>query len=74
MSSLTPCPLNTSPVKEKHRRVVWYLLLIADTDRPLHLLIIIESIIIAAVPRTVERVCALRSVRSRRTLILYTAN
>jgi hypothetical protein len=70
---LTPCPLNTSPVLEKHRRVVWYLLLIADTDRSFQLLII-DSIIIATVKRTVERVCALRPVCSRRTSILQTAN
>jgi len=72
LSPLTPCPLNTSRVVGKHRRVVWYLLLIADTDRPFQSLIIIESIIIATVTRPVERVCTLRSVGSRRTLIFHT--
>ena len=33
-SSLVPCLLNTSRIVGKHRRVVWYLLLIADTDKP----------------------------------------
>ena len=52
-SSLTPCPLNTAPVKEKHRRVVWYLLLLADTDRPFNCLLNVNNQLLSIIIATV---------------------